>query len=88
MIESHLCEGKQDIPASGPADLKWGVSITDACVDWHRTVGMLDELDHAVQRRREVLIERGLMRKVDGYKNEASVESLPKSVEQKNNVEL
>ncbi len=63
MIESHLRDGRQDVPLSGPADLKWGVSITDACVEWERTVVMLDELDKAVQRRREGLIERGVMLK-------------------------
>jgi 3-deoxy-7-phosphoheptulonate synthase len=45
MIESHVNEGKQDIPPEGPAGLKYGVSITDACVDWQTTVGMLDRLN-------------------------------------------
>ncbi|KAF9477469.1 3-deoxy-7-phosphoheptulonate synthase [Pholiota conissans] len=63
MIESHINEGRQDVPASGPANLKHGVSITDACVDWAATVGMLEALDTAVKRRREVLIERGVLGK-------------------------
>lgn len=29
MLESHLKEGKQSIPASGPGDLEYGQSITD-----------------------------------------------------------
>jgi 3-deoxy-7-phosphoheptulonate synthase len=29
----------------GPAGLKYGVSITDACVDWEMTVDMLNRLD-------------------------------------------
>ena len=31
--------------ASGPSGLKYGVSITDACVDWETTVQMLDRLN-------------------------------------------
>ena len=54
MIESHINSGRQDVPASGPADLKHGVSITDACVDWETTVKMLDELNEAVGKRREI----------------------------------
>jgi 3-deoxy-7-phosphoheptulonate synthase len=45
MIESHINEGRQDVPAAGPAALKHGVSITDACVDWEDTVNMLDSLN-------------------------------------------
>ena len=45
MIESHINEGRQDVPAEGPGTLKYGVSITDACVDWQTTVGMLDRLN-------------------------------------------
>ncbi|OBZ74989.1 Phospho-2-dehydro-3-deoxyheptonate aldolase, tyrosine-inhibited [Grifola frondosa] len=60
MIESHINAGRQDVPPEGPAKLKYGVSITDACVDWEVTVKMLDELNEAVQRRRNSLIESGL----------------------------
>lgn len=63
MIESHINEGRQDVPPSGPADLRHGVSITDACVDWATTAKMLEELDGAVKRRREVLIGRGVLGK-------------------------
>jgi 3-deoxy-7-phosphoheptulonate synthase len=45
MIESHINEGRQDVPEDGPEGLRWGVSITDACVDWERTVAMLDNLN-------------------------------------------
>ena len=45
MIESHLNEGNQNVPPEGPQNLKWGVSITDACVDWASTVTMLDKLN-------------------------------------------
>lgn len=45
MIESHINAGKQDVPPEGPTGLKYGVSITDACVDWASTVTMLDKLN-------------------------------------------
>ncbi|KAI0351583.1 3-deoxy-7-phosphoheptulonate synthase [Trametes cingulata] len=60
MIESHINAGRQDVPPEGPAGLKHGVSITDACVDWDTTVKMLDDLNVAVGRRRETLIQKGL----------------------------
>jgi 3-deoxy-7-phosphoheptulonate synthase len=40
MIESNLFAGNQSVPAN-LADLKYGVSITDACVDWETTERML-----------------------------------------------
>ncbi|KAA1474070.1 3-deoxy-7-phosphoheptulonate synthase [Dentipellis sp. KUC8613] len=60
MIESHINAGRQDVPAEGPAALKHGVSITDACVDWDTTVGMLNRLNEAVGQRRSVLLEAGV----------------------------
>ena len=45
MIESHINAGRQDVPPEGPSGLKYGVSITDACVDWPTTVGMLNRLN-------------------------------------------
>lgn len=45
MIESHINEGRQDVPPEGPQGLKHGVSITDACVNWPTTVDMLDRLN-------------------------------------------
>ena len=45
MIESHINAGRQDVPPEGPTGLKYGVSITDACVDWTDTVAMLDKLN-------------------------------------------
>ena len=53
MIESHLKEGRQDIPASGPQDLVYGQSITDACIHWDDTVVALDMLRKGVQARRQ-----------------------------------
>jgi 3-deoxy-7-phosphoheptulonate synthase len=53
MIESHLQPGRQDL-AEGQtkADLKPGVSITDACLGWSQTEPLLRELAAAVQKRR------------------------------------
>ncbi|KAK5128419.1 Phospho-2-dehydro-3-deoxyheptonate aldolase amt16 [Meristemomyces frigidus] len=54
MIESHLHEGNQKVPAEGPAGLKRGVSITDACIDWDTTIEVLEQLADAVRTRRQV----------------------------------
>jgi 3-deoxy-7-phosphoheptulonate synthase len=51
MLESHLHEGNQ--PLLDPKDLLYGVSVTDACIDWDGTVTILDCLADAVRRRRE-----------------------------------
>ncbi|KAL1747996.1 hypothetical protein HDZ31DRAFT_79999 [Schizophyllum fasciatum] len=52
MIESNLVEGRQDIPASGPAGLKYGQSVTDGCISWETTVPTLDRLREGVRGRR------------------------------------
>lgn len=78
MIESHLFEGRQDLPVptaltatararprldplgAGSLEspvlqagmIRYGVSITDACVDWGTTVEMLDNLAQCVRDRR------------------------------------
>ncbi|KAF2236049.1 3-deoxy-7-phosphoheptulonate synthase [Viridothelium virens] len=53
MIESNINEGSQKVPPEGPAGLKKGVSITDACIDWDTTVDVLQGLAAAVSARRE-----------------------------------
>ena len=40
MVESNLAAGNQPIPAD-LAQLKYGVSVTDPCVDWETTEEML-----------------------------------------------
>lgn len=45
MIESNINEGRQDVPAEGPAGLKYGVSITDGCVNWDTTLSLLRNLN-------------------------------------------
>jgi 3-deoxy-7-phosphoheptulonate synthase len=50
MVESHLNAGRQDLLPG--KELKYGVSITDACLGWDDTVKLLDTLADAVRRRR------------------------------------
>jgi 3-deoxy-7-phosphoheptulonate synthase len=52
MLESFIEEGRQDLGA-GP--LTYGQSITDACMSWETTTGVLDELAAAVRERRAML---------------------------------
>ncbi|KAL6070269.1 Phospho-2-dehydro-3-deoxyheptonate aldolase [Balamuthia mandrillaris] len=52
MIESHLEEGRQDAITGAADKLKYGQSITDACVSWQQTLPMLDCLAQAVRSRR------------------------------------
>jgi len=42
MLESHLHFGSQPL-GSDPASLKYGVSITDACMDWETTAALLKD---------------------------------------------
>jgi 3-deoxy-7-phosphoheptulonate synthase len=41
MVESYLEEGTQPFPKDNPASLRYGVSITDACLGWDATARML-----------------------------------------------
>jgi 3-deoxy-7-phosphoheptulonate synthase len=53
MIESNLVAGAQKLVAGEPLDkLVYGQSITDACIDWKETHGLLEELAGAVRKRR------------------------------------
>ena len=49
---THLA-GNQKVPKEGKAGLKYGVSITDACISWEDTISTLDGLAAAVKQRRE-----------------------------------
>jgi 3-deoxy-7-phosphoheptulonate synthase len=51
MIESNLVAGAQPIVPGKP--LVYGQSITDACIDWNETHGLLKELAEAVRARRK-----------------------------------
>lgn len=53
MIESHLFEGRQDGEDKTLEELKYGQSITDACIGWDTTVEVLQQLADAVKARRE-----------------------------------
>ncbi|KAF8516288.1 hypothetical protein JB92DRAFT_2911310 [Gautieria morchelliformis] len=55
MLESNLVEGRQDIPPAGPAALRYGQSVTDACISWDDTVQVLNRLRQGVQGRRSCL---------------------------------
>ena len=48
MIESHLNEGNQKISEK----LKYGQSITDACMGWEDTMSCLQKLNDAVNIKR------------------------------------
>ena len=60
MLESNLAAGRQDIPAD-LSQLKRGVSVTDACMDWQMTAEVLDGLAKAVQTRRSLPAEQGML---------------------------
>ena len=50
MMESFLVDGRQDLV--DPNALRYGQSITDACIGWDMTVPVLAELASAVRARR------------------------------------
>ncbi len=49
MLESHLGAGNQRLQGD-PSTLKYGVSITDACIDWDTTASLLLEADAALKQ--------------------------------------
>ena len=49
MVESHLVAGRQDLTPGQP--LVYGQSITDGCIDWATSVGVLERLAAAVEQR-------------------------------------
>jgi 3-deoxy-7-phosphoheptulonate synthase len=55
MVESHLNAGRQDLVPGKP--LEHGISITDACIGWDDTVGVLDALADGVRARRTARAE-------------------------------
>ena len=50
MVESHLVAGRQSMAPK--SELRYGQSITDACVDLETTQAMLAELVSAIRGRR------------------------------------
>lgn len=61
-----ICIGNQKVPPEGKAGLKYGVSITDACIGWEDTEKVLEMLAGAVRKRRE-----GLAKMTNGVKGHA-----------------
>jgi 3-deoxy-7-phosphoheptulonate synthase len=55
MLESHLFEGNQSIP-NDKSQLKYGVSVTDSCIDWETTERILlearDKLGGVLDKRK------------------------------------
>ena len=53
MVESHLVEGRQDYVEGEP--LRYGQSITDACIGWEDTETLLEVLNNSIIQRRNSL---------------------------------
>lgn len=54
MVESNIGAGNQSIPAN-LCDLKYGVSVTDACIDWETTERTLRQMRDTIK---EALVKR------------------------------
>jgi 3-deoxy-7-phosphoheptulonate synthase len=50
MVESHLVAGRQDLVPG--KELTYGQSVTDGCIDWEASLGVLEGLAAAVRQRR------------------------------------
>ena len=50
MLESNLEAGRQDVVQGKP--LRYGQSITDACIGWEDTVQILEALSEAMKQSR------------------------------------
>lgn len=50
VLESHLEGGNQPIPDCS-SKLKYGVSITDPCLDWNTTESLIREVDHTLKTK-------------------------------------
>jgi hypothetical protein len=57
MIESNINEGRQDVPQEGPQGLKYGVSITDGCINWTTTVEILKQLNDVRESTRSYYLQ-------------------------------
>lgn len=49
MLESNIHAGNQKIPAD-LSELKYGVSVTDACIDWETTEAVLVKAAEQLRR--------------------------------------
>ena len=59
MAEADGVAGAQKVPPEGKAGLRYGVSITDACIGWEDTEAVVEMLAQAVRQRREKLSVNG-----------------------------
>ncbi len=50
MVESHLVAGRQDLVPG--KELVYGQSVTDGCIDWEQSLGVLEGLAASVRQRR------------------------------------
>ena len=48
MLESHINEGNQSL--SDPNNLKYGVSITDACINWETTNDLITDAQKKLKK--------------------------------------
>ncbi|HXR08150.1 MAG TPA: hypothetical protein VN765_12520, partial [Candidatus Acidoferrum sp.] len=53
MLESFLHEGSQPFPVPDPATLRYGVSITDACLGWEATERLLRWADEELGKAKQ-----------------------------------
>ena len=58
MVESHLVAGRQDLVPG--KELVYGQSITDGCIAWEDSVGVLEGLAEAVKARRLKLAHQAI----------------------------
>jgi 3-deoxy-7-phosphoheptulonate synthase len=52
MVESHLVGGRQNLVPG--VTLTYGQSITDGCLAWEKSIGVLERLAQATRTRRDV----------------------------------
>nr|WP_314267919.1 3-deoxy-7-phosphoheptulonate synthase [uncultured Moellerella sp.] len=57
MLESHLNEGSQS-SEQARSEMKYGVSVTDACINWETTESVLRELHQSLQSALEQRMEK------------------------------
>jgi len=54
-LKATITKALQKVLKEGKAGLKYGVSITDACIGWDDTESVLENLATAVRQRRQLL---------------------------------
>lgn len=60
------------MPPEGKTGLKYGVSITDACIDWGTTESVLERLASAVKKRRDILGVNGHSERTNDHNESAN----------------